>query len=430
MKLSQKKKLIRIGAGLIAGLLAFVMLFGLVADLFFRVDASAASQKEINALKEKLKESAAEKKKLQQQLDGINKDKATIKTQIQALDAKIANTEQQIDLQNQLIDQLDGMIQVKEVELAEAQQEEESQYEKFKTRVRVMYEQGDTSYLEVLLSSDSISDFLSRYEIVTQIAKYDKDLFEKLKAAKEAVAQKKLELEESRAEAEEAKLALEETKRELDSQLEERSAAMRDLENASEEVKASYQEIEDEEADINAEIDRMAKELAEQERKRQEEEAARRAAQAQQNQNNQGGQSVAPVQTSGGYTYPLPGGYRRVTSRFGNRKHPITGKYKLHTGVDISAPNGTTIMAAKPGTVIIAGKSTAYGNYVVINHGSGLTTLYAHMSRLGTTKGATVNAGDVIGYVGSTGYSTGNHLHFEVRVNGSYQDAGSILGLY
>ena len=93
---------------------------------------------------------------------------------------------------NQLIDQLDGMIQVKEVELAEAQQEEESQYEKFKTRVRVMYEQGDTSYLEVLLSSDSISDFLSRYEIVTQIAKYDKDLFEKLKAAKEAVAQKKL----------------------------------------------------------------------------------------------------------------------------------------------------------------------------------------------------------------------------------------------
>ena len=162
MKLSQKRKLIRIGAGLIAGLLAFVMLFGLVADLFFRVDASAASQKEINALKEKLKESAAEKKKLQQQLDGINKDKATIKTQIQALDAKIANTEQQIDLQNQLIDQLDGMIQVKEVELAEAQQEEESQYEKFKTRVRVMYEQGDTSYLAVLRSSDSISEFLSR----------------------------------------------------------------------------------------------------------------------------------------------------------------------------------------------------------------------------------------------------------------------------
>lgn len=430
MKLSQKKKLIRIGAGLIAGLLAFVMLFGLVADLFFRVDASAASQKEINALKEKLKESAAEKKKLQQQLDGINKDKATIKTQIDALDAKIANTEEQISLQNDLIEQLNGMIEQKKAELAQAQQEEETQYEKFKARVRVMYEQGDTSYLEVLLSSDSISDFLSRYEIVTQIAKYDKDLFEKLKAAKEVVAQKKLELEASLAEAEEAKLALEQTKSELDKQLEERSAAMRQLESASEEVKASYQEIEDEEADINAEIDRMAKELAEQERKRQEEEAARRAAQAQQNQNNQSGQTVAPVQTGGGYTYPLPGGYRRVTSRFGNRKHPITGKYKLHTGVDISAPNGTSIMAAKPGTVIIAGKSTAYGNYVVINHGSGLTTLYAHMSRLGTSKGATVNAGDVIGYVGSTGYSTGNHLHFEVRVNGSYQDAGSILGLY
>lgn len=433
MKLSQKRKLIRIGAGVVAGLLAFIMLFGLVADLFFRVDAAAASQAEINALKEKLKESAEEKKQLQKKLEGINRDKATIKNQIEALDQQIANTEKEIDLQNQLIEELDGMIAQKEIELEEAQKEEETQYEKFKTRVRVMYEQGDTSYLEVLLASDSVSDFLSRYEIVSQIAKYDKGLFEKLKAAKEAVAQKKAELEASQAEAEEAKAGLEATKRDLDAQLDNRSAAMRDLENASDEVKASYQEIEEEEEDINAEIDRMAKELAEQERRRQEEEAARRAAQAQQNQNNQSGQSnqsVTPVQTSGGYTYPLPSGYRRVTSRFGNRKHPITGKYKLHTGVDISAPNGTTIMAAKPGTVIIAGRSTAYGNYVVINHGSGLTTLYAHMSRLGTTKGATVNAGDTIGYVGSTGYSTGNHLHFEVRLNGSYQDAGSILGLY
>ncbi len=428
MKLSQKRKLIRIGAGAIAGLLAFIMLFGLIADLFFRVDAAAASQKEINALKEKLKDSAAEKKQLQQKLEGINREKATIKNQIEALDQQIANTEGEIDLQNQLIEQLQGMIVQKEAELEEAQKEEEAQYEKFKTRVRVMYEQGDTSYLEVLLSSDNVSDFLSRYEIVSQIAKYDKGLFEKLKAAKEAVAQKKAELEASQAEAEEAKAGLETTKRDLDAQLENRSAVMRDLENASDEVKSSYQEIEDEEADINAQIDKMAKELAEQERRRQEEEAARQAAQ---NQNNQGGgQSVAPVQTSGGYTFPLPSGYRRVTSRYGNRKHPITGKYKLHTGVDISAPNGTTIMAAKPGTVIIAGRSTAYGNYVVINHGGGLTTLYAHMSKLGTTKGATVNAGDTIGYVGSTGYSTGNHLHFEVRLNGSYQDSGSILGLY
>ena len=428
MKLSQKRKLIRIGAGAVAGLLAFLMLFGLVADLFFRTNAAAASQAEISALKEKLKESAAEKKQLQQKLESIDRDKATIKSQIEALDQQIANTEGEIDLQNQLIEQLQGMIAQKELELEEAQKEEEVQYEKFKTRVRVMYEQGDASYLEVLLASDSVSDFLSRYEIVSQIAKYDKGLFEKLKAAKEAVAQKKAELEASQAEAEEAKAGLEATKRDLDAQLENRSAAMRELENASDEVKASYQEIEDEEADINAQIDKMAKELAEQERRRHEE-AARIAAQNS-GSSGQSNQSVAPVQTSSGYTFPLSSGYRRVTSRFGNRKHPITGQYKLHTGVDISAPNGTTIMAAKSGTVIIAGRSTAYGNYVVINHGGGLTTLYAHMSKLGTTNGATVNAGDTIGYVGSTGYSTGNHLHFEVRLNGSYQDAGSILGLY
>lgn len=414
----RKQRTVRIVAGCIAGLLAFAMLFGLVADLFFRTDASAAaSQSAINDLKGKLKDSAAEKKKLQQQLDGLNKDKATVKTQIDMLDAQIANTQEQIDLHSSLIKGLQEQIAQKEVELADAQVQEQEQYEKFKTRVRVMYEQGDTTYLEVLLSSDDFSEFLSRYEIVSQIALYDKNLFEQLKALKEQIAQTKAELEQDKADEEEAKAQLQTTKNELDTQQANRAKALKELQNASDEVAASYAEIEKEENSIQAQIDKMAKELQEEERRRQEE--------AKKN-----GQSTTPVQVSGGYTYPLPGGYRNVTSRFGNRTHPVTGVYKQHTGVDISAPRGTTIMAAKSGTVIIAGKSTAYGNYVVISHGGGLTTLYAHMSKLGTTKGATVNAGDKIGEVGMTGYATGNHLHFEVRVNGSYQDAGKILGLY
>lgn len=414
----RKQRTVRIVAGCIAGLLAFAMLFGLVADLFFRTDASAAaSQSAINDLKGKLKDSAAEKKKLQQQLDGLNKDKATVKTQIDMLDAQIANTQEQIDLHSSLIKGLQEQIAQKEVELADAQVQEQEQYEKFKTRVRVMYEQGDTTYLEVLLSSSDFSEFLSRYEIVSQIALYDKNLFEQLKALKEQIAQTKAELEQDKADEEEAKAQLQTTKNELDTQQANRAKALKELQNASDEVAASYAEIEKEENSIQAQIDKMAKELQEEERRRQEE--------AKKN-----GQSTPPVQVSGGYTYPLPGGYRNVTSRFGNRTHPVTGVYKQHTGVDISAPRGTTIMAAKSGTVIIAGKSTAYGNYVVISHGGGLTTLYAHMSKLGTTKGATVNAGDKIGEVGMTGYATGNHLHFEVRVNGSYQDAGKILGLY
>ncbi len=414
----RKQRTVRIVAGCIAGLLAFAMLFGLVADLFFRTDASAAaSQSAINDLKGKLKDSAAEKKKLQQQLDGLNKDKATVKTQIDMLDAQIANTQEQIDLHSSLIKGLQEQIAQKEVELADAQVQEQEQYEKFKTRVRVMYEQGDTTYLEVLLSSSDFSEFLSRYEIVSQIALYDKNLFEQLKALKEQIAQTKAELEQDKADEEEAKAQLQTTKNELDTQQANRAKALKELQNASDEVAASYAEIEKEENSIQAQIDKMAKELQEEERRRQEE--------AKKN-----GQSTTPVQVSGGYTYPLPGGYRNVTSRFGNRTHPVTGVYKQHTGVDISAPRGTTIMAAKSGTVIIAGKSTAYGNYVVISHGGGLTTLYAHMSKLGTTKGATVNAGDKIGEVGMTGYATGNHLHFEVRVNGSYQDAGKILGLY
>ena len=133
-----------------------------------------------------------------------------------------------------------------------------------------------------------------------------------------------------------------------------------------------------------------------------------------------GGSSSSGTTQVGNYTYPLPSGYRTVSSRFGYRNHPVTGRYKLHTGVDISAPNGTPIYAAQPGTAIIAGYSSAWGNYVVINHGNGITTLYAHMSKILTTKGATVSAGQQIGKVGSTGYSTGNHLHFSVRKDGAY----------
>lgn len=420
MKRAKKKTLTRVAAGAIAGLLAGLMIFGLVADLFFRVSASAASQSDVDALKDKLEDQAAEKEKLQDELDSIDSEKATVKEQIEALDAQINNTEEQIGLQNELIDSLEEMIAQKEVELADAQKKEEEQYEKFKTRVRVMYEQGETSYLEVLLSADDLSDFLSKYEIVSQIAEYDKNLFEELKALKEDIAEKKAELEENREEAQDARKELEATKSELDSQMENRSQAMKQLESAAEDVKASFAEIEAEEDAINAQIDQIVKEMeAEAERKRQEQAA----------QGGSGSISTGTTQV-GNYTYPLPSGYRTVSSKFGYRNHPVTGVYKLHTGVDISAPNGTAIYAAQPGTVIIAGYSSAWGNYVVINHGGGITTLYAHMSKILTTKGATVSAGEQIGRVGSTGYSTGNHLHFEVRSNGNYQDAGRILGLY
>ena len=417
MKRAKKKTITRVAAGAIAGLLAGLMLFGLVADLFFRVSASAASQSDVDALKDKLEDQAAEKKELQAELNSIDSEKATVKEQIEALDARINSTEEQIELQNDLIDSLEEMIAQKEEELVEARQKEEEQYEKFKTRVRVMYEQGETSYLEVLLSADDLSDFLSKYEIVSQIAEYDKNLFEELKALKEEIAQTKAELEEDRQQAENARKELEVSKSELDTQLANRSQAMKELESAAEEVKASFAEIEAEENSINAQIDKIVKEMeAEAERKRREEAAQ-----------GGGGSSSSGTTQVGNYTYPLPSGYRTVSSRFGYRNHPVTG---LHTGVDISAPNGTPISAAQSGAVIIAGYSSAWGNYVVINHGNGITTLYAHMSKILTTKGATVSAGQQIGKVGSTGYSTGNHLHFEVRQNGSYQDAGRILGLY
>lgn len=395
----KRQRMVRIVAGLIAGLLVCVMLFGIVADMFMST-AAAPTQAAVDAMKKQLKDSEAKKVELKEKIEGIQAEKTTIAKQIKIYDEQISTTQGEIDTRASMIDQLTALVGEKEQELAVAQENEQNQYARFKARIRVMYEQGDTSYLEVLLASDNFADFLSRYEIVSQIATYDKNLFEELKTLKEEIATKKLELEADKQEQEAAKAKLQSNKKELEAQINARGKMMTDLETAEADVKESYQEIEKEEQRVNSQIDKMVKEM--------EEEARRKAAAT----------GKPSVDYSGStFTWPLPG-YSRISCVYGMRVHPVTGVYKMHTGVDLPAATGTKIIAAQSGTVLIAGYSAAWGNYVVINHGGGLSTLYAHMSKLGTSVGATVTAGQKIGEVGSTGYSTGPHLHFEVRKNG------------
>lgn len=404
----KRQKMVRFVAALIAGVLVATMLFGIVADMFMSASA-APTQAAVDEMKKQLDQSEAKKADLKKKIADIQTQKVSIADQIHALDADIANTQSQIDIREDMIAALTELVAQKEQELTIAQQKEQEQYEQFKTRIRVMYEQGETTYLEVLLSSADFSDFLSRYEIVTQIATYDKNLFEELKALKEDIATKKLELETDKAEEESARAALVASKNELDTQMANRANSMKALESSEADTKASYDEIEQEEARINNQIDKMVKEM--------EEEARRKAA-----------ESGKPVVDYSGDTFgwPLPG-HTRISCVYGMREHPVTGVYKLHTGVDLPAPTGTKIVAAQSGTVITAGYSSAWGNYVVISHGGGLSTLYAHMSKLGTTKGAEVKMGEQIGKVGSTGYSTGPHLHFEVRKNSGTIDPMSFF---
>jgi len=376
----------------IAGFLAFLMIASvLISALPMR---AAVTQSTVNALKDQLSGITSKKKNAQSELNAIRSEKASILAEIGKLDAAIEAAEEELEVQETLIAELDELIAIKEVELADSEAREVEQYEKLRSRVRFMYENGSMSYMSILLSSDDFSDFLTRYEIVSQISKYDKKLFEELKALKELIADQKASLEIDRTDAVTVKADMETNKAALEKTYNERSAQMKKIEKAEGEAKAQYLEIEKAEDKLSKEIKDAINALA-------------RA-------------NASATYVGGNMMWPLPAANNVVTSKYGMRTHPVTGVYKLHTGVDLRASKGTKIYAANSGTVTTAGYNTAYGYYVVINHGGGVATLYAHMSKMAVSKGQKVSQGTIIGYVGSTGYSTGPHLHFEVIKGGNY----------
>ncbi|MEA4921520.1 MAG: peptidoglycan DD-metalloendopeptidase family protein [Clostridiaceae bacterium] len=385
---TKKRDKTRIIAAAIAGVLAFMMLASTIIGALS--SSAAVTQSTVNDLKDKLADITSKKKAAKAELAAIQGKKSSILAEIEKIDAEIEAATDEIEVQQQLIAQLDELIGVKETELAASQQKEEEQYAKLKNRVRFMYENGSMSYLSILLSSDDFSEFLSRYEIISRISKYDKNLFEELKEIKQQIADQKASLESDRSDAAEAKVSLETNKSELETRQDERRVQMKAIEETETDAKAAYAEIAEEEDKLADQIKDAVAQLS------------------------------SGTYVGGSFMWPLPAANNVVTCKFGMRTHPITGVYKLHTGVDLRATAGTKIYAANAGTVIKATYSSAYGYYVVIDHGGGVATLYAHMSKMATSQGSKVTQGTVIGYVGSTGYSTGAHLHFEIIKNGQY----------
>ena len=274
--------------------------------------------------------------------------------------------------------------------MAQAEAEEAAQYELFCERVRAMEEQGKVDYWSVLFRATSFSDLLGRLDIVNEIMEYDQRVIDDLKDLQAEVSAQKATLEDQKAESETVKADLVSKKSELDTQRAAANALMQELQADSAEAKAEMDAIEKEEAAIRAEADRLSRLYA------------------QQNQN--------PA-TQGGYIWPVDSRY--ITSTVGGRSSPGGVGSTNHKGTDIGRVGYTSpIYAAKAGTVIISTYSSSYGNYVVLSHGSGNTTLYAHMSSRKVSVGQKVAQGDVIGITGSTGHSTGPHLHFEVTEGG------------
>ena len=422
------KKLTRI----ICIILAVLMLVGFVT-MIAGSRARAVTQEEIDKLQAERDEIRRQKQDIQEQINSLQSEISSVIDKKAALDEQNELNRQDIVLINDQIALYDQMIEEKAREVEEAIRAEEAQYAHYCARVRAMEETNTWSYLSFLFNAKSLTDFLGRLNDVTDIMRNDKHIKDEYIAAREAVEQVKAEYEAVQAQQEEKRIELLAEKEKLEQQIEAATAMIRELEEDIEAFTAAYEENEALENEVQEKIDKKVAELQaqraaeeaarrayeESQRKLREQAAAAAAAAAASGSSGSGGGTTA---ASGYYSWPVPS-CTYITSRFGYRVHPIFGTTKYHSGVDIAAGYGATIQAAAGGTVSIAEKSDSYGYYCVIYHSNGTTTLYAHMNEMPCVSvGQTVSAGQVIGYVGSTGWSTGPHCHFEIRVNGSCVD--------
>lgn len=359
----------------------------------------------------KLKDAQTKQSELKSKIDNTKSQINDNTKKKEAIDSEISKVQAQIDSLNTKISDSNNKIAAKQVELTAAEEESKEQYDNYLNRAKMMVERGSVTYLEVLLNSKSFSDLLARYSVVKQIVRYDSQKLDELKAIEQKIAAIKTELESEKSNL--VALKADET-----AQMNTLSAKRAESQQIIDGLKAdqsSYEKALDSaekaEASARAEIKRLAEEA---------EKKAAAAAAARSKSSSSGSSSSAATYSgkySGGMIWPSSG---PVTSPYSTRVHPITGKVRKHAGIDIGSPYGSNIVAAAAGTVIVAGYNAGgYGNYVVISHGSGISTLYAHASSLCVSVGQTVSQGQVIAKVGSTGLSSGPHCHFEVHVNGA-----------
>jgi murein DD-endopeptidase MepM/ murein hydrolase activator NlpD len=395
MGLRQKKR-----RGALALLMGLLLVGGCFLPTF---GAGATTSNELKSQIEQLEESASQLEKRRNQLASALKDLRADKAQ--AMERK-QNLEQQMELlredianSDRLLTQYAAYLQAKEAELSEAEEREAQQYQLFCQRVRAMEEAGSVSYWSVLFSAKDFSGFLDNVTMISEIMEYDNAVMDLLVATREEIDRAKAELEEKQAAELEVRDRLSAQRR----QLQEQAAQVDQL---VEELSADEARAKEDEAAMLAEAAEIDRQI---EAKERELEAKIQA-------------GTITVEPGGDYLWPLPGNYRTIWSLFGGRTDPITGKPANHNGIDVAAPKNTPIYAARGGVVLTSTYYGSYGNYVTLSHGDGTSTLYAHMNSRAVKEGETVKQGDVIGYVGTTGRSKGNHLHLEVRINGRRQD--------
>lgn len=368
--------------------IVFTLLITLIISVF-PVTAGGS----IADLQQKQKKIEQQIKEIREKASALKGEQKSIQQEIDVLDGELRALSLEIDGYELQKEEINMKIAESEQKITDLTDEIDKNNEMLEERLRVMYKNGTAGYMEVLLNSENLIDALTRMDMIQLIVQSDVELLKNIN-------DQKLQVEELKVEQEAERLELTAVINNLNSKQDEVMIASRSKEVYMSSLRSNLAEIQRQEAAMEAQSAQIEKDIL----------AAQRA-----------------VEYAGGeMTWPVPGQYR-VTSNFGGRADPITGVYTSHGGTDIAAPYGTPIVAANDGVVIYAGWHYSYGNYVIVDHGGGIATLYGHSSKLLVSKGQAVSRGEKIALVGSTGYSTGNHLHFEVRINGVRTDAMKYL---
>lgn len=348
-----------------------------------RADALDEKWKELEKLEKEIETYKA-------QLGSKKRTEASVTAELQRLERELNLAEKELAYIRARISYFDEQIERTREDIAAIEARLDRQKSAFEARLTSMYKASTVSYFEVLLSSGSLSEFLARLHYLKEIAQQDSQLIDEYTTGKNELLTKKASLEQGLAELSHAKQTQEQKRREVTSRSMDRERYLTQLQQDREKLEQALDEM-----------DRQSKAL----------EKEIRDLQAKTGRVKKDKLSMI---------WPVTGGW--ISDVYGWRWHPVLGGNKFHAGLDYAANSGTPIRAAEDGTVIVAGENGGYGNCVILDHGGGISTLYAHCKSLAVKKGQEVFRGDVIGHVGSTGISNGPHLHFEVRVNGSTDD--------
>lgn len=381
-----------------------------------------------------LSEAQQEKKTLENDLqkakeliDSLKGSKEDIQSEVEKLDKQLNEISGKVkELESQLSKKRQEIADT-ESALNKAKEQEKKQYRNMKKRIQFMYENGQTSYVEMLFSADSFTDFLNAVEYITQISQYDRKMLKEYQNMQVTIADTQKTLETDYASLQSLQAKVQEEKQAV-AALE--SAKKGELNDVADDLTDAQSVAKAYEAEIQAQNEVIAQIQAAQKRAAEQQAVQQQAQAAEENQgatdaageNQNTAQNTTPSgngQSTGSMMWPCPSS-KRVTSDYGPRTSPTNGASSNHKGIDIGAAYGADIVAADGGTVLVATYSSSGGNYVIIDHGGGLCTVYMHASSLTVSAGQTVSKGQVIAKVGSTGISTGNHLHFGVTLNGVY----------